>query len=156
MKNVKRNWLTYAANIIAYTLYAVFTTITAALLYMVYSPLKPTKYESLEAERLTAQLNAEYNAKKWLIKNKAGFQIVNYTEPTISKDCPQGDGWATVSIMKEGDKEQLKCSTIVASIGCYLGADFEKNTLFPAGNKCQRLEKRSNPLIIRGIPIFLN
>lgn len=121
--------------------------------------LKKTKQESLvsfetvEAQRVTAQANAEYNAQKYRAENprfEAGFKIVGHTDSTITNECPQGDGWASISIMKVDDKVvekyKLKCSTVSSSLGCYLDSDFEKKNFATDEDKCQPLGKVPFPL----------
>lgn len=90
--------------------------------------------DRLEEARQTAKANAEYNAQLYKAANPrftADFSIVGRSDTTQTADCPQGDGWASLSIMKvEGkavDKTSLRCSTYSASVGCYREEDFVKD-----------------------------
>lgn len=91
--------------------------------------------DRLEEARSTAKANAEYNAQLYKAANPrftADFSIVSRSDTSQTAECPQGDGWASLSIMKvEGkvvDKTSLRCSTYSASVGCYREEDFAKDT----------------------------
>jgi hypothetical protein len=86
-----------------------------------------------EEARQTAKANSEFNAQMYKAANPrftADFSIISRSDDTQDAKCPQGDGWADLSIMKvDGktvDKTQLICSTYSASVGCYRKEDFEK------------------------------
>lgn len=90
--------------------------------------------DRLEEARQTAKANAEFNASMYKATNPrfdAAFSIVGRSDTTQTADCPQGDGWASMSIMKvEGkqvDKTALRCSTYSSSVGCYREEDFVKD-----------------------------
>ena len=91
--------------------------------------------DRLEEARSTAKANAEYNAALYKATNPrftADFSIVGRSDTSQTAECPQGDGWASLSIMKvEGkviDKTPLRCSTYSSSVGCYREEDFVKDT----------------------------
>lgn len=95
---------------------------------------KEVPFDRLEEARQTAKANAEFNAAIYKAQNPrftADFSIVSRSDDTQTAKCPQGDGWAELSIMKvEGkqvDKTSLVCSTYSASVGCYRKEDFDKN-----------------------------
>ena len=90
--------------------------------------------DRLEEARQTAKANAEFNASMYKASNPrftADFSIVGRSDTTQTAGCPQGDGWASMSIMKvEGkqvDKTALRCSTYSSSVGCYREEDFVKD-----------------------------
>jgi hypothetical protein len=89
--------------------------------------------DRLEEARQTAKANSEFNAQIYKAANPrftADFSIISRSDDTQDAKCPQGDGWADLSIMrvqgKDVDKTQLVCSTYSASVGCYRKEDFEK------------------------------
>ena len=91
--------------------------------------------DRMEEARQTAKANAEFNAALYKAQNPrftSDFAIVSRSDDTQSPSCPQGDGWAELSIMrvegKQVDKTALMCSTFSQSVGCYRKEDFEKNT----------------------------
>ena len=90
--------------------------------------------DRLEEARSTAKANAEYNAALYKAANPrftAEHSIVSRSDTSQTAECPQGDGWASLSIMKvEGktvDKTSLRCSTYSSSVGCYREEDFVKD-----------------------------
>lgn len=95
---------------------------------------KEVPFDRLEEARQVAKANAEFNASIYKAQNPrftSDFAIVSRSDDTQSPACPQGDGWADLSIMKvEGktvDKTSLMCSTYSASVGCYRKEDFDKS-----------------------------
>lgn len=95
---------------------------------------KEIPFDRLEDARQIAKANAEFNASIYKAQNPrftSDFSIVSRSDDTQSTKCPQGDGWAELSIMKvEGktvDKTVLMCSTYSSSVGCYRKEDFDKN-----------------------------
>lgn len=90
--------------------------------------------DRLEEARQTAKANSEFNAAMYKAANPrftADFSIVGRSDTSQTAECPQGDGWASLSIMKvEGkvvDKTSLRCSTYSSSVGCYREEDFVKD-----------------------------
>jgi len=91
--------------------------------------------DRMEEARQTAKANAEFNAALYKAQNPrftSDFAIVSRSDDAQNPACPQGDGWAELSIMrvegKQVDKTVLMCSTYSASVGCYRKDDFDKNT----------------------------
>lgn len=90
--------------------------------------------DRLEEARSTAKSNSELNAQLYKAANPrftADYSIVARSDTSQTAECPQGDGWASISIMKvEGkvvDKTSLRCSTYSSSVGCYREEDFVKD-----------------------------
>ena len=90
--------------------------------------------DRLEEARQTAKANAEMNAQLYRAANPrftGDYSIVARSDDGQTPECPLGDGWANVSVMKvEGkmvDKTALVCSTYSTSVGCYREEDFNKN-----------------------------
>lgn len=88
----------------------------------------------LDTERGKAKANAEFNAQMYKAANPrftADFNIIGRADTAQSPDCPSGDGWAELSIMKvDGktvDKTVVMCSTYSANIGCFRKEDFDKD-----------------------------
>lgn len=111
----------------------VFATIAIAAA-MTACGKSPVSDNSLEEARMTAKSNSEFNAQMYKAANPrftADFQIVSRSDTSQKAECPQGDGWAQLSIMKvEGkavDKTVLMCSTYSSSVGCFRQEDFAKD-----------------------------
>lgn len=94
---------------------------------------KEVTADRLEEARTTAKDNATMNAQLYRAANprfSGDYSIIARSDDGQKPSCPQGDGWAQVSIMKvEGknvDKTTLMCSTYSTSVGCYREEDFNK------------------------------
>ena len=93
-----------------------------------------------------ARDNALWNAAAYRAESPRldGTQIVSHGDSTQSPECPQGDGWASVSFMavsgtgknKEIEKYVATCSTVSAALGCYLKDDFAKKPFAKQENHC--------------------
>jgi hypothetical protein len=111
------------------------------------------KFDTLEDARSQARANALFNAQAYRAENPRfdeGFKIVSHGDSSQTPDCPQGDGWATVSLMKVENKQvekyTIKCSTVSPSIGCYIEADFQKKPYASEEGTCQSTNKVPFPL----------
>lgn len=101
-------------------------------------------FNTLEDARNQARANAEFNATSYRSENPRmqGLKIVSHGDSTQTAACPQGDGWASVSIMnvdKERaavEKYKVKCSTVSAALGCYLEQDFQQKPFAKQENSC--------------------
>lgn len=105
---------------------------------------KKVSFNTLEEARAQARTNAEWNASKYRSESPRlqGLKIVGHGDPTQTAECPQGSGWAQLSIMNV-DKEKgttekyvVMCSTVSETVGCYLRPDFEKTLHAKEENKC--------------------
>jgi hypothetical protein len=127
--------------------------LVAALALTACAEKRDVSFDTLEDARATARSNALFNAQAYRAENPRfdkGFSIVSHGDSTQASDCPQGDGWATISIMKVENKETekyvLKCSTVSGSLGCYLADDFQKKPFASDENRCQPTTKVPFPL----------
>lgn len=127
--------------------------IAAAVLALTACGPDKISFNTLEDARNQGRANADYNAAAYRAENPRfdnSFKLVGHGDSTQSNVCPQGDGWATLSIMKvDGkmvDKYTLKCSTVSAALGCYLDSDFVKKNFARDEGNCQPLEKVPFPL----------
>lgn len=113
----------------------------------------PVSFATLEDARAQARSNGEYNAQLYRAENPrfdGRFKIVSHGDSTQSNACPQGDGWASNTIMavdaKVIEKYKIKCSTVSATLGCYLDEDFAKKSFAAEEGKCQPTSKVPFPL----------
>lgn len=97
----------------------------------------------LEQQRSTALNNASSNASVYFASNPrfdSSWKIVPHTDDVIGPACPQGSGWAWISVMKvEGknvEKHRIWCSTSSQSVGCYIENDFLKGPHAKEANVC--------------------
>lgn len=103
-------------------------------------------FDTLEDARATGRDNALFNAAAYRAENPRleGMRIVSHGDSTQTPECPQGDGWASVSFLnvvgegkgKEVEKYVAKCSTVSASQGCYLDKDFANKPFAKQENRC--------------------
>ena len=102
--------------------------------------------DRLEEARQTAKANSEFNAQLYKAANPrftSDYSIVSRSDTSQNATCPQGDGWASLSIMKvdgkQVDKVSLRCSTYSQSVGCYREEDFVKDAhLVAEDGTCRR------------------
>jgi hypothetical protein len=113
----------------------------------------PPSFQTLEDNRAQAKANAEMNLRMYFAQNPRfdeKFKIIMHGDSTQTAECPQGDGWASFSIMKvegkEVEKYTGKCSTVSANIGCYLDADFKKKPYAQDDGQCQPTNKVPFPI----------
>lgn len=124
------------------------TTLTAAAVALALCACssKEVSSDRLEEARSTAKANAELNANLYRASNPrftAEYSIVSRSDTSQTADCPQGDGWASLTIMrvdgKTVDKTPLRCSTYSLSVGCYREEDFLKDkTLAAEDGSCRK------------------
>jgi hypothetical protein len=108
-------------------------------------------FNTLESARAQGLENAVTNAKAYVRENPrmAGMDVVGHVDSTQTATCPQGDGWASLSVMKEDktrievnsgktvmEKYKIKCSTVSANLGCYLEEDFKSKSFAAQEGKC--------------------
>lgn len=107
-------------------------------------PKETVSSNALDEARATAKANGEFNAQLYRATNPrftSQHAIVGRPDDMQSSKCPQGDGWAEISIMKADngviDKTVVMCSTYSVHVGCYRKEDFDKNTnLASQQNRC--------------------
>lgn len=131
---------------------AALTVLLALLAGCAKEAPKEVSFETLEDARSQARANALKNAQAYRAENPRfdTFDIVSHGDSSQTNACPQGDGWATVSIMKvvnkQTEKYTVKCSTVSAAIGCYQDFDFQKKPFAQEEGHCQPLNKVPFPL----------
>lgn len=103
-------------------------------------------FDTLEDARNIGRENALFNAASYRAENPRleGTRIVSHGDSTQTPECPQGDGWASVSFLsvtgegkgKEVEKYVAKCSTVSGALGCYLDKDFGNKPFARQENRC--------------------
>ena len=68
---------------------------------------EPVSFATLEDARAQARANGEYNAQLYRAENPrfTDHKIVSHGDSTQSPDCPQGDGWASNTLMSVNGKQ---------------------------------------------------
>lgn len=107
----------------------------------------------VDTQMTIAKANASYLAGKFVQESPQfnSYAVEPATDSTISADCPQGDGWATLYLIAPKGtvpaKVALKCSTWSAGKGCVLQEDFNKKSYKQDDGQCQPVgEKVIYPL----------
>lgn len=104
-------------------------------------------FATLEDARNQARQNAEINARLYRAESPRleNTRLVTHGDSTQSADCPQGDGWASVSFLgkkQEGtneiEKYEVVCSTVSQSIGCFLKKNFQQKPYAAKEGKCDK------------------
>jgi len=97
-------------------------------------------FDTLESARKQANENSEFNAQVFRSGHPefAGFAIITSADSSQVAECPQGDGWATLSLLgaDKVTKVPLKCSTVSAGIGCLLDAEFKEKAYASQDGSC--------------------
>lgn len=112
---------------------------------------KEVSFDTLETSRTQGKANAEFSAQAFRATNPqfSNTAIVAQTDSSMTPDCPQGDGWASVKLVNKDNPAQavgLKCSTVSAAVGCMTDADFQKKSYAGDDGRCQPVEKVPFPL----------
>ena len=99
-------------------------------------------FETVESARVQVNENAEFNAKSFRQGHPEynSFSINMRGDSTQSNKCGQGDGWASIELIKlEGANKQvvkLKCSTVSAALGCMPEEDFKSRSYANEEGQC--------------------
>jgi hypothetical protein len=107
---------------------------------------KEASFNTVEDARAQARANAEWNATKYRSESPRlqGLKIVGHGDPTQTAQCPQGSGWAQLSIMnvdKEAqtvEKYVVMCSTVSEPWAATCARDFEKTLHAKEENTCNK------------------
>jgi len=86
-------------------------------------------FDTAEEARKIARENSGVLARQYRADAKLeAFDLMLRGDSTITNECPQGDGWASIDLENRhtGEKIKLKCSTVSAGIGCLTEDDFKR------------------------------
>lgn len=101
---------------------------------------KKLSMETVEDMRRIARDNGELNAQNWRMRHESyrNWRLETQGDSTISRKCPQGDGWTSMALVnpKTGKRQKLKCSTISTSIGCLKAEQFAGKTYAKEDGRC--------------------
>jgi hypothetical protein len=97
-------------------------------------------FDSVESGRKQANENSLYTATQFRQNNPqyAGFSLSMRGDSAQSAECGQGDGWASIDLVKPDTKQtvKLKCSTVSESIGCRTDEDFKSSPYASQDGRC--------------------
>ncbi|MCU7836498.1 MAG: hypothetical protein KZQ83_14770 [gamma proteobacterium symbiont of Taylorina sp.] len=94
-----------------------------------------------EEQRAIARDNSMLVAKKFISENPTynAFKVIPNGDSTISRKCPQGDGWASLKLINEKNHiVKIKCSTYSIGIGCLESSEFAKKSYAQQDGSCNK------------------
>jgi len=92
-----------------------------------------------EEQRAIARDNSKMVAKKFISENQMynSFKVIPNGDSTITRNCPQGDGWASLKLVNDKNQTvKIKCSTYSLGIGCMTADDFSKKQYAQQDGTC--------------------
>lgn len=118
------------------------TVLMVGILFALFacSPNK-VSFDTAEDARKQVRENVTSLAQEY----RASQALTDYTlnvrgDSTISLECPQGDGWASIDLENRNANPKivikLKCSTVSAGIGCMTDEDFKGKTYAKEEGRC--------------------
>lgn len=107
-------------------------------------------FDTVEEARGTARDNSLFNAQAFRQSSPdfTGWDIQARGDSSQTNECPQGDGWATLTLIApEKDKRvDIKCSTVSPNIQCLPAAEFKTKPYATEDGQCAPLERVPFPL----------
>jgi len=92
-----------------------------------------------EEQRAVARDNSMLVAKKFVSENPTynAYKVIPNGDSTISRKCPQGDGWASLKLINDnGGVVKIKCSTYSIGIGCMTAKEFSTKQYAQQDGSC--------------------
>ena len=115
-------------------------TVTLLSMIVLVGCSEELSFDSVESGRKQANENSEFNAKSFrqLHPEYQSYSISTRGDSKQSNKCGQGDGWASIDLVKidEGKKVAIKCSTVSGAIGCMTDTDFKSRSYASQDGKC--------------------
>ncbi len=110
---------------------------------------KKASWATQEDVRRQALENATFSAQKYRRQFLPEYRLIPRGDSTISENCPQGDGWASMDLAHKGVLVKLKCSTVSETIGCMTSQDFKKRTYAQQDGRCNQKIPFPLPKIVK-------
>lgn len=137
----------------------VATVIATVVLLFIGCSDNRTNPGEMKQAREQSRLNAEFNLAQYKVSNPrfqtAGWQMITRADEYQTSECPQGIGWARVTIMRVDDatrsveKYIVMCSTYDQNIGCYLEPDWLKTNYAKNSTSCNKEIPLPFPILAR-------
>ena len=97
-------------------------------------------FNTLEEAKNQVRENALFNAQKFRAENPPvkDWSVVSNGDSSQTADCPQGDGWATLTLYSADASQQrkIKCSTVSGATGCLFDNEFKGKPFASEDGKC--------------------
>jgi hypothetical protein len=105
---------------------------------------------TLEEQKTIARENTMFNAQVFRSEDPrlSNYKIVPNGDSSQLPNCPQGDGWATVTFVNTENNSvvKVKCSTYSKATGCISDVEFKTKSYTADDGKCQDTTKVPYPL----------
>lgn len=107
-------------------------------------------FSTVEEARGTARENSLFNAQAFRQASPdfTGWDIQSRGDSSQTNDCPQGDGWATLTMISpdKSKRTDVKCSTVSPNIQCLTSSEFKTKAYATEDGQCAPLERVPFPL----------
>ena len=107
-------------------------------------------FATVEEARGTARANALYNAQTYRQTSPdfQGWDIQERGDSSQTSECPQGDGWATMTFVSSDRtrKVDVKCSTVTPNIQCLPATEFKMKQYAAEDGQCAPVARVPFPL----------
>jgi hypothetical protein len=111
---------------------------------------KDVSFDTLEQAKSQANENALFNAQRYRQGNVKfeGWGIIPNGDSSQMPNCPQGDGWATLTFVNPSKTQEVKvkCSTVSGATGCLTDAEYKTKSYADEDGHCQPTTKVPFPL----------
>lgn len=101
---------------------------------------KDTSFDDLEAAKNQVRENALFSAQRFRVENPKldGWSLVSNGDSSQTPQCPQGDGWATLTAISPDRKQEvkIKCSTVSGATGCLYDSEFKGKPFAGEDGRC--------------------
>lgn len=101
---------------------------------------KTYSFETVEEARGTARENSLFNAQAFrqASPDYVGWDIQSRGDSSQTEKCPQGDGWATLTLVSadKSNRVDIRCSTVSPNIGCMTSAEFKTKSYATEDGQC--------------------
>lgn len=121
-----------------------------ALLTLPACGTETVSFDTVEEARGTARDNALFNAQAFRQTSPdfSGWDIQTRGDSSQTNDCPQGDGWSTMTFISPNKSQRIdvKCSTVSPNIQCMTSAEFKTKTYSTEDGQCATTDRVPFPL----------
>lgn len=114
----------------------------AILLALAACGQKDVSFDTLEEAKSVARDNALFNAQKYRSEQPEfqSWKAVANGDSSQTRQCPQGDGWATLKLYNPDATRaiSIKCSTVSGSTQCMTEAEFKTKPFASEDGHCNK------------------
>jgi hypothetical protein len=112
----------------------------AAIMALAACGKQDVSFNTLEEAKGIARDNALFNGQRFRAENPTvkDWTVVSNGDSSQTSDCPQGDGWATLTMYSPDATRsvKIKCSTVSANTECLFDNEFKSKPFASEDGKC--------------------